>query len=468
MSPWDLSVNLKFVALDFILLGTFLVIGTILRRYVKFFQHFLIPNNIIAGFIALILGPQIIGLTNITGERLGIYVYHLLALTFIAIGLRDTRKDWGKGPISTGLLFVSNYLVQGIFGLTIALVLVYTFFPDLFPGMGLLLPLGYGMGPGVAYTMGHSWEQYGFTGGGDVGLTFAAIGYLIAYFAGIWIIQGGIRRRETTLIDGLEGISRDMRIGVVKQKEPEIAGRLTLSTEAIEPLAFQLGLIGFVYLLTYGFVYYMAQVMESAGLHDFTSTLWSFHFVFANLISIGVRKILDMGEKSYIIDRGLMTRLAGVFVDYLVVGAIAAISLVIVGQYWMPLILMAAAGGLGSYALCRYFQYRAFDNFHFERFVGIFGEMTGTINSGLVLVRVTDPEFDTPVAEDLVYGSGVALVVGFPLLIVLNIPMNIFGNSLMGYWITLGILIAYLAALWLFWRMIGFVQFKKPGKNPAE
>jgi ESS family glutamate:Na+ symporter len=94
--------------------------------------------------------------------------------------------------------------------------------------------------------------------------------------------------------------------------------------------------------------------------------------------------------------------------------------------------------------------------------------MTGTINSGLVLVRVTDPEFDTPVAEDLVYGSGVALVVGFPLLIVLNIPMNVFGNSLTGYWITLGILIAYLAVLWAFWRVIGFVQFKKPGKQSAE
>ena len=88
MNPWDLTVNLKFVVLDFILLSTFLVIGTILRRYIRFFQHFLIPNNIIAGFIALILGPELLGITNISGDRLGIYVYHLLALTFIAIGLR--------------------------------------------------------------------------------------------------------------------------------------------------------------------------------------------------------------------------------------------------------------------------------------------------------------------------------------------------------------------------------------------
>lgn len=468
MNPWDLTVNLKFVVLDFILLSTFLVVGTILRRYVKFFQHFLIPNNIIAGFIALLLGPQLLGITHISGDRLGIYVYHLLALTFIAIGLRERKTDWGKGPISTGLAFVSNYLLQGIIGLIIALTLIYTVMPDLFAGMGLLLPLGYGMGPGVAYTMGHGWENLGFPGGGEVGLTFAAIGYLIAYFAGIWLIQLGIRRHETTLIDGLDDISTDMRLGIVKEKEPEIAGRLTLATEAIEPLAFQLGLIGLIYLITYWIVLGLASLMEAAGLTGFINTLWSFHFVLANLLSIGARALLDKTGKSYVIDRGLMTRLAGVFVDYLVVGAVAAISLVIVGRYWLPLILMSVAGGFATYLLCRWLQYRGFENYYFERFIGIFGEMTGTINSGLVLVRVTDPEFSTPVAEDLVYGSGVALVFGFPLLIVLNVPMNIFNNSLLGYWITLGILIVYLGLLWGFWRLIGYLHFKRGNSDTTS
>ncbi len=469
MNPWDLSVNLKDVVIDFTLLGSFLILGTILRRYVKFFQHFLIPNNIIGGFLALIVGPQLLGITNITTDRLGIYVYHLLALTFIAIGLRDEKTEWGRGPISTGFAFLSHYLIQGAVGLIIALILIYTVMPDLFAGMGLLLPLGYGMGPGVAYTMGHNWESFGFEGGGEVGLTFAAVGYLIAYFAGIGLIQGGIRRRETTLIDGLEGISRDMRLGVVKENEPAIAGRLTLATEAIEPYAFQLALIGFLYFTTYIVVSSLSYLMESAGLDAFVGTLWSFHFVLANLISIAFRKVLDATGKSYVVDRGLMTRSAGVFVDYLVVSAIGAISLVIVGAYWLPLLLMCGIGGMLTYLLARWLQYRAFDNYHFERFIGIFGEMTGTINSGLVLVRVTDPEFDTPVAEDLVYGSGVALVFGFPLLIVLNLPMNVFGNSLTGYWITLGILFGYILILWFLWYAIGSLQFtpKKPTR-PSE
>ena len=104
-------------------------------------------------------------------------------------------------------------------------------------------------------------------------------------------------------------------------------------------------------------------------------------------------------------------------------------------------------------------MYRAFDDYQFERFIGVFGNMTGTINSGLVLVRVTDPEFDTPVAEDLVYGSGMALLVGFPLLIVLNLPFTYFANSVTGYWVTIVIFLIYFVILIIGWRLTGFLRF---------
>ncbi len=96
MSPWDLDVNLRFVVLDFLYLCAFLMIGTLLRRYVKIFQKYLIPNNLIAGFLALLIGSQGFGLIDLQSERLILYVYHLLALTFIALGLRQSKSNWGK------------------------------------------------------------------------------------------------------------------------------------------------------------------------------------------------------------------------------------------------------------------------------------------------------------------------------------------------------------------------------------
>ena len=466
-TPWDLSANLKDVVLDFTWLSILLIAGASLRRYVPFFQKYLVPNNIIGGFLGLSIGSQILGLTDLSSERLGMYVYHLLALTFIAIGLRQEKTEWGTGPVSMGFSFINTYVVQGTIGLLVALILIYTVMPDLFAGIGLLVPLGFGMGPGLAYSIGHSWERLGFEGGGVVGLTFAAVGFLIAYFVGIPLIQRGIRKRETTLVDGIDGIDEQVRRGILKEPPAyKSAGKLTIATEAMEPMAFQIGLIGALYLITYGFTWGVTKLMEGTVLEqfDFPHIVWSFHFVWAALISMGARKLIDLQGRGYVIDRGLMTRTTGVFMDYLVCASIAAISFSIVWQYWLPILIMCVLAGIGTYFFYRWLMWRAFDNYHFERFIGIFGDLTGTINSGLVLVRVTDPEFDTPVAEDLVYASGVALGIGIPLLFVLNLPMtifaNIFENPQTGYWITFGILLGYGLLLMAIWRLIGYLKFK--------
>ncbi|KUK92874.1 MAG: Na+/glutamate symporter-like protein, partial [Marinimicrobia bacterium 46_43] len=400
---------LKDVVLDFTFLSLFLIAGTVLRRYIPFFQRFLIPNNIIGGFIGLILGSQVLNIIPLDGDRLGMYVYHLLALTFIVLGLRQSKSSFG-------------------------------------------------MGPGIAYTMGHSWEKAGLVNGGMIGLTFAVIGFLIAYVAGITLVNRGIRRGETALIKGKDSLNRDIRTGIVKENSPGVAGFLTLSPEAIEPMAFQVGLIGSIYLLTYLFIRGITLMMESGGLVEFSDTLWSFHFIIGLLIAVGIRKILDLTKKSYVIDKGLMNRASGVSVDYLITGSVAAISITVIGQYWMPILVMSGIAAFTTFLIIRWASKRAFDDYYFERFIGIFGEMTGTINSGLVLIRITDPEFETPAAEDLAYGGGIALFLGFPLLILLNLPIVFFNNSITGYWIAFGGMIVYLFILMAVWRLIGYIK----------
>jgi len=314
------------------------------------------------------------------------------------------------------------------------------------------------MGPGIAYTMGHSWEKAGLVNGGMIGLTFAVIGFLIAYVAGITLVNRGIRRGETALIKGKDSLNRDIRTGIVKENSPGVAGFLTLSPEAIEPMAFQVGLIGSIYLLTYLFIRGITLMMESGGLVEFSDTLWSFHFIIGLLIAVGIRKILDLTKKSYVIDKGLMNRASGVSVDYLITGSVAAISITVIGQYWMPILVMSGIAAFTTFLIIRWASKRAFDDYYFERFIGIFGEMTGTINSGLVLIRITDPEFETPAAEDLAYGGGIALFLGFPLLILLNLPIVFFNNSITGYWIAFGGMIVYLFILMAVWRLIGYIK----------
>ncbi|HQH57051.1 MAG TPA: hypothetical protein PLW05_10960, partial [Candidatus Marinimicrobia bacterium] len=286
MELWDFTLNFKDMVLDFSFMSVFLIAGTVFRRYGLFFQKYLVPNNLIAGFLGLILGSQVLNIIPISGDRMGLYVYHLLALTFVAIGLRGEKTSWGKGPLSFSLSMLSSYIIQGLIGMLVCFGFVYTIRPDLFIGLGILLPMGFGMGPGQAFTIGKGWEGYGFTGGGMAGLTIAAIGYLIAYFAGMVIVNKGIKRGETALIAGVDAITSDMRTGVIKYGEKPIAGFLTLSLEAIEPLAFQVGVIGVVYLISFWVAKGVEIALLKIGAGGFVATVWAFHFVIALLVAL--------------------------------------------------------------------------------------------------------------------------------------------------------------------------------------
>ena len=460
MSVWEHSFTVGQFVLDFVIVSALFVAATVCRRYVGFFQRFLIPNSLIAGFLGLLLGPELLHLLDFSLERMGAYVYHLLALTFIGVGLYGGHRPRTRGAIGFGFIQILSFLVQVLIGLGIALGIVYLVDPSFIPAVGTLLPLGFGMGPGIAYTIGQSWESYGLAGGGTVGLTIAAIGFLVSYGTGILIVHRGIRRGQSALVSDAEGLDADVRTGLVKTKEPAVGARLTFFSGAIEPLTFHLALIGGVYLLTYVVLSACSFLLVQAGLEREVVTLWSFNFVVANLLALGTRRVMDRQGIGYLLDEGLLNRTTGLFADYLIATSIMAISLSVAYTYLGPLLVMCGVGSIATYYLVKWTSERAFVDFHFERFVGIYGEMTGTISSGLALVRVTDPEYQTPVAQDLVLGSGIALVLGFPLLLLINLPFTVFSGQLEGYWVVIGCALVYLTLMVGLWSRLGLRRHK--------
>ena len=73
----------------------------------------------------------------------------------------------------------------------------------------------------------------------------------------------------------------------------------------------------------------------------------------------------------------------------------------------------------------------------------MYGMLTGTIGSGVLLLREMDPELKTPAANNLVSGSSTAIVLGAPLLVFVSLA----AKSTVLCFITLGLVIVYLAAL---------------------
>jgi hypothetical protein len=105
MGSWTLDISAGEFFLDFAWMGLLLVLATWLRSKISILQKYLIPANLIAGAIGLLVGANLLGLIDLTSDRLGAYVYHLLALLFIALGLRAPKKKVGLSSVKFGLIF---------------------------------------------------------------------------------------------------------------------------------------------------------------------------------------------------------------------------------------------------------------------------------------------------------------------------------------------------------------------------
>jgi ESS family glutamate:Na+ symporter len=455
MQSWQLNITLGAFFLDIALMATLLVVATFLRRYGTVFQRYLVPNNIIAGFLGMFIAMLGFGFPDIDSSRMGAYVYHLLALLFIAFGLRKPHATKGNTPLKFSIIFIICYLVQGIAGLSLAFLLIHTIMPDLFPGIGMLMPLAFGMNPGIAFTIGQNWEAHGFADGGTVGLSFAAIGFLIAYSVGIWTLRRGILRGEAHYIKHVDSLlSESVRTGLVPPAEQQSAGKSTTSSEVIESMSWHVSIIGLTYGLTYALCSVLEQVLVHVGAENEIATLWSFHFILAAILAMFVRRIIDATGVAAWIDDATMTRTGNLFMDFMVVASISAITVAVVTAYWIPLLILSTVVGLLTWVTIRLATDSLFKQFRLERYLAIFGNMTGTMQSALVLLRVLDPKFASPVSQDLVYGSGMALALGFPLLVLINAPVNYFDNSTNGYIMTLIGMVVYLSLLLGAWSWL--------------
>ena len=77
--------------------------------------------------------------------------------------------------------------------------------------------------------------------------------------------------------------------------------------------------------------------------------------------------------------------------------------------------------------------------------MSMYGMMTGTISSGVLLLRELDPDMKTPAANNLVLGSSFGILLGAPLLILVSLASRSYTMSL----VTLALLAVYYVILLL-------------------
>ena len=401
-----------------------LLCANILKRRIKFLRVSLIPNSVLGGVILMIIA----GIYKlVTGEvmfnadffggngiaTLEIITYHALALGFIASTFKASKGKLSKNRTSeifnTGVTTVSTYLIQGVLGLGVTIIAA-SVLSGFFAAAGIILPFGFGQGTGQALNYGTIYEtEYGFSGGSSFGLIIASIGFLCASIGGV-IYLNVLKRKKKIVISG-EDVNEVLNSENI-QSENEIPMQ-----GSIDKITVQLAFVLLAYFITYLLMVVLGNLIPSMK-----SVIFGFNFLLGVLSATMIKFVLKIFKKTKIVEKEytndfLMTRISNLFYDIMVVAGIAAIRLGILQKYWGIVAVLAVLGMVSTYVYNLFVARTLFKDYADEQFLTMYGMLTGTASTGVILLREIDKDFKTPAADNLVYQNFPAIVFGFPIML---------------------------------------------------
>lgn len=388
-------MDMAQVVIDISIIAIFLVIGSVLRAKIKFFQRFVIPSSVIGGLIGLILGGNVLGWLP-TSELFPKYANALIDVLFA--GLFIGRKIPRVGLLAKTAGAQAAFAYFNAFGqIAIGLAVVIVFGAigvALHPTFATQLIIGYQGGPGVATAVAPMIGKLGWSAeeAAAVGETCAIAGLLLAILIGVILANIGIVRNLTVKkyhekgqrVESQTFLNRDSR-GII--------GMEITSPESANSLAFNLGFMGMAILIGKLIV---LGIVTAAPLLKF---LPSFPFVLVG--GIIVQALLQKFKWDEYVDRGSVESLSFLALDVLIVAALISINLAAVATFAAPLVVLITAGLLFNLWQVMWLGPRILPGAWFEKSLCEFGQNTGSVPQALILLRMTDPRLETDAAEAL-------------------------------------------------------------------
>ncbi len=454
-----------------------ILIGMVARAKIRFLGNILMPASVIAGIVGFIFMNFKL-LPEATPDMYTQMVGYLFTISFISIGLTgapeseepDAHSSVGKeilkGSMAMGFVWDILYCLQPIYGFFFIALIGGAF------GMnalyGLQLPFAFCQGPGQSATFGTIIEQNGWPDAIQVGVTYAAIGFLIAFLVGVPMAKYGLKKGLTAHSDTL---SEEIIKGLYPlEKQEERYGRITTYSGNIDVMAFHVALVGLCFI---GAIY-LGKVMKMVIPGVIGTTFSSMTFLNGMIVAYVVRFIIKKLNLEQYHDSALQTRITGFSTDLLITCAFMSISLNVVGKWLVPIFLLCLTAAVFTCVLAIYFGQRIGGNCDFERTLGLWGSVTGTCPTGIALIRIVDPNLKTTAPTEM----GAMNIFMLPTYIIVGSIIAYTANPVLAAFkvfmvTTLISLVAYLIAMKVF-RLWGkstysFLKGKKYGsRRPAS
>lgn len=479
-------------ASSFFTICFFLYLGFQFRR-IKAFRVFSLPAAVTGGFLALIV-LQLLKLDDNVWKVVkydfivgwsslpSILINVVFATLFLGKKLPTMKQAWTDGGpqvmygqiIAWGNWSVSSFITGAI--------LIPAF--GVSPLFACMYAVGFEGGHGTAAGLKESFEALGEPEYGDIAITAATIGILMGCTVGVVIVNWGIAAgklswendgshkpvqqsaRASIAARGsiaAEGKgAREIQNDVYEVSERPSAGKQTVRQDAIESLALHMIYVAFS--CFFGYIFLRVLWLIEDAVPALQEIRFFRSFPLFPLCMLGGLLVMWVHEKLggvIPIDDVLMDRIGGAAMEFLIVPAIALINTDAVAANIGPLLLIMI-GGISWNFFCFFFlASRILPNFPFERGIVELGQSFGTTATGLLLLRMTDPDKETPVWKSFGYkqmltepimGGGVWTTLSLPAL------------SIIGAWGVFGISSSAL----VFWFAMYFFYFRKQYATDAE
>ena len=370
-------------------LGLILTVGRGIGARLRL-QLWGIPEALVAGLLGLLLAPT--GpLPLLPPQVLELWAglpLVLLTLVFgsLMVGKPLPRLDnlWRPvaGQVSLALVLAfGQYVVGGL-----AVLLVLQPWLGVSPVMACLIEVAFEGGHGSAAAMGPSYAALGFPGGQDLGLAMATVGLL-----------------SSTLIGGLVVVLARSRGWLLAEAQTP-AGTTSADASQHQPQAprgpaawaVNLGLTGIAVLIGMVLLQLLRLVTRPLG-GGVALVIGSLPvFPLAIIGSLLVRWLLERSGFSGQASAPIQSRIGTLSADLLITAATAGTNLRLLQSDWLPLTVLAVAGLAWNLGVVLLLGPRLLPRDWFERAVIEFGQATGVAASGLLLLRMADPEDRSP------------------------------------------------------------------------
>jgi ESS family glutamate:Na+ symporter len=200
-------------------------------------------------------------------------------------------------------------------------------------------------------------------------------------------------------------------------------------TSVLDGLTIQVVIISIIYGLVWLTLFLLEKVLTPLGTIGNTvfGLLEGFNFIigiaYALIYKMILRKIQARGKDiNFMKNDYILSNISSLCFNYMIAGSVLTLTIDFLAEYGVLLLVVSSVGGILTLFYLNYVVRRVYSQFKDEYFIALFGMLTGVASTGIALLKGLDRDLETPVAEELVLGSGTAITIAIPLFVFLMLP----------------------------------------------